>query len=104
MEASDQSVYRLTDEQVDDFFRKLDPDGLVRRSVDGPHPYLQKTDTLELCFVLHGEPTLVLETGETALDAGDVVVVRGNARAFSNRSDSPAIVAVVAHDGQRGEA
>jgi mannose-6-phosphate isomerase-like protein (cupin superfamily) len=95
---------QVTDEQVDDFFRKLDPDGLVRRSVDGPHPYLQKTDALELCFVLHGEPTLVLETGETALDAGDVVVVRGNARVFSNRSDSPAIVAVVAHDGQRGEA
>lgn len=93
----------VTDADLDAFFQELDPDGKVMRPVAGPHPYLQKTDTLEFCFVLHGEPTLVLETGETALDAGDVAVVRGNARAFANRSNSSAVIAVVAHAGQRGD-
>ncbi len=93
----------VTDTDVDDFFRNLDPGGLVGRPAVRPHPYVQKTDTLEVCFVLDGEPTLVLETGETALAPGDVVVVRGNARAFSNRTDSPSIIAIVAHDGQRRE-
>ena len=64
-----------------------------------PHPYMQKTRTLDFGVVLQGEIVLVLDTQEVALRAGDVVVQRGTNHAWSNRSNNPAIVAIASHDG-----
>jgi len=64
-----------------------------------PHPYMQKTRTLDFGIVLEGEIVLVLDTQEVALRAGDVVVQRGTNHAWSNRSNNPAIVAIASHDG-----
>ena len=57
-------------------------------SANAPHPYMQKTRTLDFCLVLEGEITLVLDTEEVHLKAGDTVVQRGTNHAWSNRSDS----------------
>jgi uncharacterized cupin superfamily protein len=69
-------------------------------SPQAPHPYMQRTRTLDFCLVLDGEVTLVLDTQEVDLKAGDVVVLRGGNHAWSNRSRTMASVALVSHDGR----
>lgn len=64
----------------------------------GAHPYMQKTDTLDFCLVLEGEITLVLDTEEVHLKAGDTVVQRGTNHAWSNRSMAPCRIAFSSHD------
>jgi len=64
-----------------------------------PHPYMQKTETLDFCFILDGEIDLVLDTGVVALKATDVVVQRGTNHAWRNRSSAPCVMAVASHDG-----
>ena len=68
----------------------------IRRAA--PHPYMQKTRTLDFCLVLEGEITLVLDTAEVHLKAGDTVVQRGTNHAWSNRSDRPCVIAFSSHD------
>ena len=63
-----------------------------------PHPYMQKTSTLDFCLILEGEVTLVLDTEEVSLAAGDTVVQRGTNHAWSNRSDQPCRIAISSHD------
>ena len=58
----------------------------------------RKTRTLDFCLVLEGEITLVLETQEVALSAGDVVVQRGTRHAWSNRSRRACVLAISSHD------
>jgi uncharacterized cupin superfamily protein len=62
-------------------------------SPDAPHPYMQKTRTLDFCLVLEGRITLVLDTGEVDLEAGDTVIQRGANHAWSNRSSQPCVIA-----------
>jgi hypothetical protein len=46
-----------------------------------------------------GTVTLVPETAEVDLAAGDVGVQRGSQHAWSNRGDAPAAVALTSHAG-----
>jgi mannose-6-phosphate isomerase-like protein (cupin superfamily) len=66
-----------------------------------PHPYMQKTQTLDFCLVLEGEIVLVLDTEEVHLKAGDTVVQRGTNHAWSNRSNKPCRIAISSHDAGR---
>jgi uncharacterized cupin superfamily protein len=59
---------------------------------------MQKTGTLDLCLILEGEVTLVLDTEEVHLKAGDTVVQRGTNHAWSNRSDKWCRIAISSHD------
>jgi len=68
-------------------------------SAKAPHPYMQKTRTLDFCLVLDGEITLILDTQEVRLQAGDTVVQRGTNHAWSNRSSRPCVMAISSHDG-----
>lgn len=65
---------------------------------------LHTTRTTDYVILLEGELYLVLESGDTRLGVGDVVVQNATRHNWSNRSDAPATVAVVmvgAHtDGQ----
>src|SRR6185503_16061016 len=63
-------------------------------------PSKQRTPTLDLCLVLDGEVTLVLDTEDVALRAGDTVVQRATGHAWSNRSTRPAVVAISSHDAR----
>lgn len=65
-----------------------------------PHPYMQKTRTLDSCIVLEGEIVLVLDTQEVTITAGDFVILRGSNHAWSNRSAKPAVVSIASHDGK----
>lgn len=70
-------------------------------STRSPHPYMQRMATLDLCMVIEGEITLVLDTQEVPLKAGDVVVQRGTNHAFSNRANADCIMAISSHDARR---
>jgi mannose-6-phosphate isomerase-like protein (cupin superfamily) len=74
------------------------PDRAFRGGVRAPHAGMQKTRTLDFCIVLEGEITLVLDTEEVELKAGDTVVQRGASHAWSNRSDRPCTLAISSHD------
>jgi mannose-6-phosphate isomerase-like protein (cupin superfamily) len=71
----------------------LPPDG-----ARAPRPAMQRTRTLDFCLILEGEITLVLDTEEVALRAGDTVVQRGTRHAWSNRSSRPCMIAISSHD------
>jgi cupin domain len=80
------------------FFRAMGSPAASTYSPQAPHPYMQKTRTLDFCLILEGEITLVLDTAEVLLAAGDTVVQRGTNHAWSNRSDRPCTIAISSHD------
>jgi mannose-6-phosphate isomerase-like protein (cupin superfamily) len=84
--------------EVQAYFTAMGSPGASSYSPGAPHPYMQKTRTLDFCLVLEGRITLVLDTAEVHLSAGDTVVQRGTNHAWSNRSDRPCVVAFSSHD------
>ena len=95
-----EAVYRsrVGAKEVRAYFAALGSPGASTYSPQAPHPYMQKTRTLDFCLVIEGEITLVLDTEEVQLKAGDTVVQRGTNHVWSNRSDRPCIVAFSSHD------
>jgi mannose-6-phosphate isomerase-like protein (cupin superfamily) len=85
--------------EVQAFFKAMGAPQASTFSPDAPHPYMQKTTTLEFGIVTAGEIVLVLDTQEVKLKTGDFVVQRGTNHAWSNRSDQPATVVIATHDG-----
>ena len=79
-------------------FQQMGAPGASTFAPRAPHPYMQKTSTLDFCLILEGEVTLVLDTEEVALAAGDTVVQRGTSHAWSNRSGRPCRIAISSHD------
>jgi mannose-6-phosphate isomerase-like protein (cupin superfamily) len=84
--------------QVAAFFQSMGARRASTGSPRAPHPYMQRTRTLDFCLILEGEVTLVLDTEEVVLRAGDTVVQRGTNHAWSNRSDKPCRIAISSHD------
>jgi uncharacterized cupin superfamily protein len=87
---------------VQAFFQAMGSPRASTTAADGRHPYMQKTETLDFCLILEGEITLVLDTEEVQLKAGDTVVQRGANHAWSNRSDRPCVIAFSSHDARNG--
>jgi hypothetical protein len=95
----DEVFARAGAREVENWFRSISaPEASTYRS-GAPHPYMQKTETLDFCLILEGEITLVLDTGELQLSAGDTVIQRGTNHAWSNRSGRPCVIAISSHDG-----
>jgi uncharacterized cupin superfamily protein len=89
---------RVGAKEVQAYFDSMGSPGASTYSGSAPHPYMQKTQTLDFCLVIEGEITLILDTEEVHLKAGDTVVQRGTNHAWSNRSDKPCIIAFSSHD------
>lgn len=89
--------------EVQTYFSAMGSPAASCYAPDAPHPYLQQTRTLDFCLVLEGEITLVLDTAEVALKAGDTVVQRGTRHAWSNRTGRPCVVAFSSHDATYGD-
>lgn len=77
---------------LDETAKPADTAGAVR------HPHMHRTRSIDYAIVLAGEIWAVMDVGETKLVAGDVLIQRGTNHAWSNRSDSPCIVAFVLID------
>lgn len=83
--------------EVAAYFRAMGSPGASTYSAQAPHPYMQKTNTLEFCLILSGAITLVLDTQGVAVKGGDIVILRGSNHAWSNRSSAPAVIAIASH-------
>ena len=92
---------RIGAPEVKAFFASMGAPGISTYSPLAPHPYMQKTRSLDFCIVLEGEIVLVLDTQEVRLKAGDTAFLRGANHAWSNRSSRPAVVAIASHDGKQ---
>jgi len=93
----DTFIRKVGQKEVQAYFDSMGLPEASTYSPGAPHPYMQKTRTLDFCLVIEGEITLVLDTEEVSLEAGDTVVQRGTNHAWSNRSAKPCIVAFSSH-------
>ena len=93
-------IGKVTPDDVRAYFAAVGSPGASTAKDGAPHPYMQRTSSLDFCFILEGEITLVLETQEVHLKAGDTIVQRGTNHAWSNRSDAPCRIAFSQHDGK----
>ena len=91
---------KVSEADVKAFFNMMGSPGASTYSPAAPHPYMQKTRTLEFGIVTDGEIVLVLDTQEVTLKQGDFIVQRGTNHAWSNRTDKPATVIIATHDGK----
>ena len=64
-------------------------------------PMMHKTATVDYIIVLKGEIWAVMETGETLLKAGDILVQRGTNHSWSVRGNEPCIIAAVLVSAER---
>jgi uncharacterized cupin superfamily protein len=90
-------IRKVSADDVRSWFAAMGSPGASTAPKGGPHPYMQRTDSLDFCSVFEGEVTLVLDTMEVDLKAGDQVILRGVSHAWSNRSDKPCIVLMSQH-------
>lgn len=58
-------------------------------------PMMHRTNTVDYLIVLQGEIHAIMETGETLLRPGDVLVQRGTVHSWSVRGEEPCIVAAI---------
>ncbi|MBL8380648.1 MAG: cupin domain-containing protein [Burkholderiales bacterium] len=58
-------------------------------------PMMHTTATVDYIIVLKGEIHAVMETGETLLKAGDILIQRGTNHSWSVRGNEPCIIAAV---------
>lgn len=84
--------------EVQQYFEAMGSPAASTLHSKSPHPYMQKTKTLDFCLILEGEITLILDTEEVRLSKGDTVVQRGTNHAWSNRSAAPCVIAFSSHD------
>jgi hypothetical protein len=93
-------MHKVSKSDVEAFFTATGSPTASTYSANAPHPYMQKTRTVDLCLILEGEITLVLDKTEVHLKAGDTVVQRGTNHAWSNRSSLPCTIAISSHDAE----
>ena len=58
-------------------------------------PMMHKTATVDYIIVLKGEIWAIMDTGETLLKPGDILVQRGTNHSWSVRGNEPCIIAAV---------
>ena len=84
-------VQQLTDEQVAEAREHFDDDGVMRDYRSGWHT----THSIDFAVVLSGEIDLHLDTQTVRLHAGDSIVQRGTAHAWSNPGTEPCAISFV---------
>jgi len=89
---------KVGSKQVHAYFVSMGSPGASTYSSNAPHPYMQKTRSLDFALIIEGEVTLVLDLEEVHLSVGDTVVLRGSNHAWSNRSSKPCLIAMSMHD------
>lgn len=96
------SVWRgkVGEAEVNSYFHSVGSPKASTYTDAARHPYMQRTRTLDLCIVLDGEITLVLDKEDVNLQHGDVIIQRGTNHAWSNQSNGPCRIAITSYDGQ----
>lgn len=100
-------IFRVADFPSDEVYGEAGEEGLFG-TIDGggeargaathssdKHFWFHKTDSIDFAVVLEGEIWLLLDEGQCLLRPGDVVVQRGTAHSWSNRTSQTCRVAFV---------
>jgi hypothetical protein len=64
------------------------------------HACMRRTETIDYGIMLEGELTLIMDIGETTVQAGDIAIQRGTNHGWANRSGKVCRIAFVLIDGQ----
>ena len=91
---------KVGEKEVRAWFAAVGAPAASTYSARAAHPYMQKTATLDLCMVVEGEATLVLDTQEVRLKQSDTVVLRGSNHAWANRGTQNCTIAFVLIDAK----
>lgn len=94
------AIRGLTEAQAAEKFGAMGGAEASRSKAGAPHPLMHRTQTVDYGIVLEGELTLIVDHGETTIQAGDIVIQRGTNHAWANRSDKNCRVAFILIDGQ----
>ncbi len=86
-----ETAQQLTDEQVAAARSRFDDDGVMRDYRSGWHT----THSIDFAVVMSGEIDLHLETETVRLRAGDCIVQRGTAHAWTNPGTEPCSISFV---------
>ena len=89
--------------QTEATFKLLYPDA-DHTPTSTRHPGMHTTDTIDYAILLQGELIAVMEDGETTMRAGDILIQRGTAHAWANRSGEMARICFVLTDAQAAPA
>ncbi|WEK37841.1 MAG: cupin domain-containing protein [Candidatus Pseudobacter hemicellulosilyticus] len=95
-----EEIRQLTGADAAAKFRSMGDEKASTSAEGAPHPLMHRTQTLDYGIVLEGEITLVLDRGETTIQAGDIVIQCGTNHAWANRSASICRMAFILIDGQ----
>jgi mannose-6-phosphate isomerase-like protein (cupin superfamily) len=98
--AESEAIRNLTKEEAHKHFRSMGGEEASSAGEGAPHPLMHRTETIDYGIVLEGALTLVVDHGETTIEAGDIVVQRGTNHAWANRSGKPCRVAFILIAGQ----
>jgi mannose-6-phosphate isomerase-like protein (cupin superfamily) len=99
--AMTKAMQLLDDHSARDHFAQLNAvHASTHHAANSRHPMMHKTETVDYGIVLDGEITLLVDSGEVSLRAGDIVVQRGTNHAWSNQSGKSCRIAFVLIDGK----
>jgi mannose-6-phosphate isomerase-like protein (cupin superfamily) len=84
---------RAESKSIADDFEKIDASDIQIK--DAEDPTMHRNESVDYNIILSGEIYAVTETGETLLKPGDVLIQRGTAHTWHNRSNAPCIFASV---------
>jgi mannose-6-phosphate isomerase-like protein (cupin superfamily) len=88
----------VNEDKVRSFFAAMGSPAACQYAIGVPHPYMQRTETLDYVYVLEGSVTLVLDVEEVELHEGDSVVQRGARHAWRNRTSKSCTLVISSHD------
>ena len=74
-------------------FAELNADDI--RTDDGDDPTMHRNETVDYNIILRGEIYAKTDAGEVLLRAGDVLIQRGTAHTWHNRSGAPCVFASI---------
>ncbi|MDX1941563.1 MAG: cupin domain-containing protein [Saprospiraceae bacterium] len=95
-----EEIRKLTGADAAAKFKSMGDEKASTSAAGAPHPLMHRTETLDYGIVLEGEITLVLDRGETTIQAGDIVIQSGTNHAWANRSGKVCRMAFVLIGGQ----
>jgi len=95
-----EEIHKLTGSDAAEKFRSMGDEKASTSAAGAPHPLMHRTETVDYGIVLEGEITLILDRGETTIQAGDIVIQTGTNHAWANRSGKICRMAFILIDGQ----
>lgn len=96
----DASITQLSAEEARERFAEVGAGDASKHGEEGsPHPLMHRTETVDYGIIMEGEITLILDTEERIVGAGDIVIQRGTNHGWANLSGKFCRVVFVLIDG-----